>query len=163
MIVLAGVMCGASTAFAQIPSTKPYGSLMVIREVVPVERPWLPRIGDVVAPPLLTPIPPARDAVRPAPRALLPSLYVGDIALQILDSHSTLRALDAGHVEGNPLMRWSAGHPVALVSMKAAATAGTIYVAEKIRKKHPRRAVLFMVGINAASALIVMHNYRTAN
>src|SRR5688500_15388435 len=88
MIVLAGVMCGASTAFAQIPSTKPYGSLMVIREVVPVERPWLPRIGDVVAPPLLTPMP-ARGAVRPAPRALLPSLYVGDIALQILDSHST--------------------------------------------------------------------------
>jgi hypothetical protein len=159
MVVLAGVMCVASTAFAQIPSTKPYGSLMVIREVVPVERPRLPRLGDVVAPPLATPILPTPAA----PRALLPSLYLGDIALQVLDAHSTFRALDAGHVEGNPLMRWSANHPVALVSMKAVATAGTIYVAEKIRKKHPRRAVLFMVGIDAASALIVMHNYRTVN
>lgn len=156
-------MCGASTAFAQIPSTKPYGSLMVIREAVPVERPSLPRLGDVVATSLLTPILPARAAVRPAPRALLPSLYMGDITLQILDAHSTLRALDAGHVEANPLMRWSANHPVALVSMKAAATATTIYLVEKMRKKHPRRAVLLMAGINAASALVVLHNYRTVN
>jgi len=161
MFVLAGVMCGASSALAQIPTTKPYGSLMVIREVVPVERPWLPRLGDVVAPPLLTPILPAQTAVRPAPRGLLPSLYIGDVALQALDAHSTFRALNAGHAEGNPLMGWAADHPLALVSMKAAATATTIYVAEKIRRKHPRRAVLFMVGINAASALIVMHNYRT--
>ena len=54
-----------------------------------------------------------------------------------MDTHSTFRALDAGLVEANPLMRWAVAHPVAFVSIKAAATAGTILVAEKIRKKHP--------------------------
>jgi hypothetical protein len=46
--------------------------------------------------------------------------------------------------------------------MKAAATATTILVAEKIRKKHPWRAALFMTGVNTAYALVVAHNYRAA-
>ena len=65
----------------------------------------------------------------------------------------------AGDVESNSLMRWSLQHPVALVSMKASATAATVYVAEKIRKKHPKR-LPFMTAINAAYALLVVHNYR---
>ena len=69
-------------------------------------------------------------------------------------------ALDAGMVESNPVMRWTTDHPVAFVSMKAAATATTILVAEKIRKKYPWRAALFMAGVNTAYALIVSHNYR---
>ena len=57
-------------------------------------------------------------------------------------------------------MRWATSHPVAFVSMKGAATAGTIFVAEKIRKKHPKRAMAFMAAINTAYALVVIHNYR---
>ena len=43
---------------------------------------------------------------------------------------------------------------------EAAATATTILVAEKIRKKYPRRAALFMAGVNTACAFVVLHNYR---
>jgi hypothetical protein len=160
LAVVTGLICTASSALAQIPTTKPYGSLVVVlQDLAPSAPPGLPKIGDVVAPALYPPTStPAR--IGSARRGLLTSLYFGNVALHALDAHSTFRALDAGHAEGNPLMRWSTDHPLAFASMKAAATAGTIYVAEKIRKKHPRRAVLFMVGINAASALIVMHNYR---
>ena len=90
----------------------------------------------------------------------MPALYAGNIALQVMDTHSTFRALNAGMVESNPVMQWTTDHPVAFVSMKAAATATTILVAEKIRKKYPWRAALFMAGVNTAYALIVSHNYR---
>jgi Domain of unknown function (DUF5658) len=162
LAVVSGLICSASSALAQIPTTKPCGSLVVLGDVAPSGPARLPKIGDVVAP-ALTATTSTQPRIGPRRGGPLTSLYIGNVALQALDAHSTFRALNAGHAEGNPLMRWSANHPVALVSMKAAATATTIYVAGKIRKKHPRRAVLFMVGINAASALIVMHNYRTVN
>ena len=101
--------------------------------------------------------------IRQTPRGLLQALYAGNIALQIMDAHSTFRALDAGLVESNPVMGWTTEHPVAFVSMKAAATATTILVSEKIRKKYPRRAALFMAGVNTAYAFIVMHNYRATS
>ena len=85
------------------------------------------------------------------------------LVLQGLDVHSTLRAIDAGHHEQNPLMRWTVSHPAAFISMKAAASAATIYVAEKIRKRHPKRALLFMAAVNSAYALIVVHNYKRAD
>jgi hypothetical protein len=44
--------------------------------------------------------------------------------------------------------------------MKSAATAGTVYFAEKIRKKHPKGAVAFITAVNAAYAVVVLHNYR---
>jgi hypothetical protein len=94
---------------------------------------------------------------------VMPAMYVGLATLQALDAHSTLRAIDAGHAEGNPLMGWVVDHPVAFVSIKGAATAGTILVAEKIRKKYPKRALAFMAAINTAYALVVAHNYRASS
>ena len=165
--LLAGtaLLAGASTAFAQTPAAAPYGSLFEVHETAPIAqpRPTLRASATLAAAQLpAAPVQP-QIGVRPAPKApkgLLPALYAGDIALQVMDTHSTFRALDAGLVEQNPLMSWSTSHPAAFVSMKAAATASTILVAETIRKKHPRRAAWFMVGVNAAYALIVIHNYR---
>ena len=85
------------------------------------------------------------------PRGVQPALYGGLIVLQGLDVHSTLRAIDAGYYEQNPLMRWTVSHPAAFISMKAAASAATIYVAEKIRKRHPKHAMLFMAAVNSAT------------
>jgi hypothetical protein len=160
LAIVAGLICSASSALAQIPATKPYASLVVLRDLAQPGPARLPKLGDVVAP-ALNPTTSTLPRIGSTRRGPLTGLYLSTVALHALDAHSTFRALDAGHAEGNPLMRWSIEHPVALVSMKAAASAATFYVAEKIRKKHPRRAVLFMVGINAASALVVMHNYRT--
>jgi Domain of unknown function (DUF5658) len=156
------LLCCASTAFAQVPTDKPYDSLFLIREIASSDRPAptvRPSIAAAAAQmPNAAVQPPA--VVRQTPRGLLPALYAGNIALQVMDTHSTFRALDAGLVESNPVMGWTTEHPVAFVSMKAAATATTILVAEKIRKKYPRRAALFMAGVNTAYAFIVWHNYR---
>jgi hypothetical protein len=157
----------ALPASAQIASTKPYASLFLVRDADAVTVPGAARALALV--PALT-----ADAQSPAPaipresavpvkdsmpRAVQPALYSGLIVLQGLDLHSTLRAVDAGHYEQNPVIRWSVEHPAALISMKAAATAATIYVAEKIRKRYPKRAMIFMAAVNAAYAFIVVHNY----
>lgn len=156
------LLCGATTAFAQVPADQPFDSLFEISDIASTDQsaPAI-RAGIAAAPAQMpsAPIQP-RSGVAQTPRGLLPALYVGNIALQVMDTHSTFRALDAGMVESNPLMQWTTAHPVAFVSMKAAATATTILVAEKIRRKYPRRAALFMAGVNTAYALIVLHNYR---
>jgi len=174
------LLCCASTAFAQtgtsavstsshqevaaVPRSDPYSSLFVNTHAAEAAQ---------SAPAIRTSLVTAAAQAPGAPiqpqssikqtRGLLPALYAGNIALQIMDTHSTFRALDAGLVESNPVMGWTTAHPVAFVSMKAAATATTILVAEKIRKKYPRRAALFMAGVNTAYAFIVMHNYRATS
>jgi Domain of unknown function (DUF5658) len=159
MFFATALLSCASTAFAQAPTDKPYDALF---EIASSDRPAptiRPSVITAAAQVPSAPIQPA-TSVRPTPRGLLPALYAGNIALQVMDTHSTFRALDAGLVESNPVMGWTTEHPVAFVSMKAAATATTILVAEKIRKKYPRRAALFMAGVNTAYAFIVWHNYR---
>lgn len=161
------LVCCAVPVQAQTPATKPYASLFLVRGVDAAGR-------QVHSPPVPGAIPltiasastPAAAApVSPPPsgstlRALLPAMYAGTVTLQALDTHSTFRALDAGHFERNPLVRWSTQHPLALIALKGSATAATIYVAEKIRKKHPKRALAFITAVNAAYALVVVHNYR---
>jgi hypothetical protein len=96
-------------------------------------------------------------------RALIVPLYATFAGLQALDAHSTLRALNAGGVESNPLMQWTAGKPAALIAVKSAAAVGTIFLAEKGFKKHPVRTVVLMTALNAAYAGIAVNNYRIAN
>ena len=160
-----GFLCWAIPAQAQIAMTRPYRSLFMVRGVdargsqtqsMATPLP-MSLMTATAATPVETPVtPPPRSALR----AVLPSMYAAMVTLQALDTHSTLRALDSGHAENNPLMRWSVQHPVALVAMKASATAATIYVAEKIRKKHPKRALGFIAAVNTAYVLVVIHNYR---
>lgn len=168
LLVAVPMLAFAVPASAQIASTKPYASLFLVRDAGAVT---VPEATNAVAllPALTTdaqvPVP-AMPREAPAavksdlPRGLQPALYGGLMVLQGLDVHSTLRAIDAGHDEQNPVMRWSVEHPAALISMKAAASAATIYVAEKIRKRYPKRAMLFMAAVNSAYAFIVVHNYK---
>jgi len=152
-------------ANAQILSSKPhpYASLFLPpgAEVVPTRSLLEASKGQALSEVLKnTDSTAATSPAQQLPRGLLPTMYVGLATLQTLDAHSTFRAMDAGLVEQNPLMRWATSHPAAFVSVKAAATAGTIYVAETIRKKHPKRALAFMAAINAAYAVVVLHNYK---
>lgn len=159
-VVIPTLMC-VVPASAQIASTKPYAALFIIRDVggvpVPDAAGALPLMPALTAPAPVAAIP--FETPKGTPRGLQPALYGSMLVLQGLDVHSTLRAIDAGHHEQNPLMRWTVSHPAAFISMKAAASAATIYVAEKIRKRHPKRALLFMAAVNSAYALIVVHNY----
>jgi hypothetical protein len=104
---------------------------------------------------------PPLPAPQPAPRrpgALVP-LYVSFGTLQVLDAHSTARALEYGAVEANPALRGIAGNQVALLAVKAAGTTGLIIASEKIWKRNKVAAIALMVASNAAMAWVVQRNY----
>lgn len=102
---------------------------------------------------------PSRHETRP--RALTP-LYVSFGALQALDAHSTLRAVRAGQSEANPFVAPFAQRPALMIGVKAAATAGTIAITEKLWRRHRVAAVTLMIAANVGYAAIVAHNYRQA-
>jgi hypothetical protein len=95
------------------------------------------------------------------PRAVLP-LYATFAALQILDAHSTTRALKNGGIEANPVISSFAGNTGALYATKLATTAATIYAVEKLWPKNRVAAILTMVAINSAYTFVVRHNYGVA-
>ena len=100
----------------------------------------------------------APEPQRPA--ALVP-MYASLVTLQTLDVVSTTRALSSGGAyEANPVMRGVVGSPAAFLAVKAGTTAGTIWIAERMRKKHPVRATVFMASTNAMMAAVVAHNLR---
>ena len=90
------------------------------------------------------------------------SLIVSFGALQMLDAHATMKALDAGGREANPTMGAIASNPTALFAVKAGTAAATAYLVERLSKKHPKRAVVLMAVLNSAYVAIVAHNYRVA-
>ena len=109
----------------------------------------------------------AQDApmaqAAPAPsgtRSLVPR-YVSFGVLQALDVHSTMRALNNGAVEANPLMKGVAHQPAAFMAVKAGAGATTIWLSHRLAKKNKVAAMLLMAGVNSAYAMVVAHNYRT--
>jgi len=88
-------------------------------------------------------------------------LYASFASLQMLDAHSTLRAVRAGGVEQNPLLRGLADKPAALVAIKAGVAVSTIAVADKVRGRSRVGAIALMAALNSAYAVVVAHNYRT--
>lgn len=98
-------------------------------------------------------------ATRPA---LLPALYVTLGAMQILDVYSTQTALRAGAHEANPTMAPVAHSSAAMFGLKAATTASTILLTERMWKKNRVGAVVLMTVINGATAAVAMHNLHNA-
>ena len=101
-----------------------------------------------------------RPASARSARSVLLPLYVSFTTLQLLDAHSTTRALATGGVEANAVMRGVAGNPAALLAVKAGVTASTIVLAEKVRSKSRVGAILLMAALNSTYATVVAHNYR---
>jgi uncharacterized protein DUF5658 len=93
------------------------------------------------------------------PPALIP-LYASFVTLELLDAHSTSRALANGGVEANPAIRGVTGNSAAMIAMKAAGSAGLIFASEKIWKKNRTAAVVLMIATNSAMAWVVAHNYQ---
>lgn len=104
---------------------------------------------------------PAADTRTGSDRGILIPLYVSFASLQMLDAHSTIRALDAGGVEQNPLMKGVADKPAALIALKAGVAVTTIALAEKVRRRSRVGAIVLMAALNSAYATVVAHNYRT--
>jgi hypothetical protein len=115
--------------------------------------------APVVARPPAWPVHGSEDGAPRRPSLLLP-LYGSFALLQAMDAHSTVRAVRGGAVERNPLLAPVGDSPAALFALKAATTAGTIVLAERLWRRHPVGAVLVMVAVNGAYAAIVASNYR---
>ena len=100
--------------------------------------------------------------IRPEQKrgAVLTSLYVSFIALQALDAHSTLRALDRGAVESNPLVEPFAQNPAALIALKAGTAAGVLYMTDRVRRHNRVASIVIMAAANSVYATIVARNYR---
>ena len=112
--------------------------------------------GEETSSPLTVLAPPPR---RPRPVALVP-MYASFVTLQVLDYHSTTSAVSQGIArEANPLVRPVVEHPAGFIMLKAGATAGIILASERMWKKHPVGAVVFMFAANSAMAVVVAHNY----
>ena len=103
-----------------------------------------------------------RNRTLRRPPALLP-LYVTYAALQILDAHSTTRALNNGAIEANPVAATFASNTGALYATKIAATAATVYVGEKPWRKNRFAAIMTMMAINSVYAIVVHRNYGVPN
>jgi hypothetical protein len=105
-------------------------------------------------------------AVPPAPvrterrGALVSSLYVTFIGLQVLDAHSTIRALDRGARESNPVVAPFAHNTPALIALKAGTAAGVLYMTDRVRRHNRLASIVLMVAANSAYATIVSRNYR---
>jgi hypothetical protein len=101
-------------------------------------------------------------ALSQSPRrpVALAALYGTYGTLQALDVVTTRRALGAGAHERNPLMK--SGNMTAMIAVKAAAGASTIYFTERMWKKNRVGAVIVMAALNGATAAIVAHNQRNA-
>ena len=93
---------------------------------------------------------------------LLASLYASTAMWQALDVHSTLRILDRGGFEGNPMLAGLTQNRSAFIATKAAIAAGSIYAASRLGRHNKFAAVAALVGIDAAYALVVSHNYALA-
>ena len=98
-------------------------------------------------------------AKRPA---LLVPLYASFVSLEAMDVVSTMHALRAGAVEGNPLLTGAVRSPATLAAIKGGTAAGLIWATDNLRRAHPVAAVIVMVAANSALATVVAHNYSVA-
>jgi hypothetical protein len=159
VVAVCGAVCLAAVghAFAQDVTASPPFDLEVIRQALVVESPPSLEAEQIDAPTIM----PTTGPVKPTGTSrVMWSLYGATVATQVLDTHSTLLALDAGAREGNPALSALARNRAAFLVTKAAATAGTIYLAKRLERTHRRLAIISLVAINSAYACIVIHNYR---
>lgn len=164
LLLLAVAVCVlslASTAAAQEPPA--WAGLRPIAPLPPLALPAVFTVAPVAAAAADTPAAPPRLLPPATPRrpAPLVPLYLSFAGLQSLDAITTLRALDNGHQERNPVVGWLAQHPGALVAAKAGVAAGTVYLSERLWKKNRTAAVVLMVALNGAYAAIVANNHRS--
>jgi hypothetical protein len=90
---------------------------------------------------------------------VLPALYVSLVGLQAYDGYSTSRGLGNGASEANPALRTLANNPGALWAVKGGTTVVSIYVAERLWRRHHRgQAIALMVASNGIMAAVAANN-----
>jgi hypothetical protein len=159
VVLLAASTCANSAAAQQSTLEAPALVNASLAAILASGRPFgqsvPPRVGTI--PPLHAEPREPGSLRRPA---ALPALYASFAVLQGLDAHSTLTAVGAGGREVNPAVRELVARPASFVAAKIAATAGTLYLTERLWKRHRVGAVVLMAALNVTYGAIVAHNYR---
>jgi len=63
----------------------------------------------------------------------------------------------------NTMVTPIASHPAALLAVKSAVAATTIYAAHRVSKQNKAAAIGMLLAVNSAYAIIVAHNYRVSS
>ena len=135
----------ASKLTFQVPPDTPRGSGSLAFQSLPTGTPLTTQ--------------PAGERASP-PGVFMTSLYSSFIALQALDAHSTIRALDRGARETNPVIAPFADNTAALIALKAGTAVGVVYMTERVRRHNRVASIVIMAAANSAYATIVARNYR---
>ena len=94
------------------------------------------------------------------PAALVP-LYVSFAALQVVDIHSTMTAINSGAREANPVVRNTMNF-TGVFLLKTGTAAGVMLISEKVWPRNRTAAIVTMVALNSAYLTIAANNYRVA-
>lgn len=89
----------------------------------------------------------------------LPVLYGTLAGLQAYDGWTTVKAVHLGATEGNPAVAGLATNARAMWAVKAGATLGSIYLAERLWRQHRRgAAIATMLAVNGVMAAVAVNN-----
>ena len=92
-------------------------------------------------------------------RLVLTSLYGSLAGLHAYDAYSTLRGVEQGARELNPVMQAVSGNGVAMVAFKSGMAAVSIAVSERLWRRNQRsRAVMVMLLTNGILAAVTARN-----
>lgn len=93
---------------------------------------------------------------------LIVALQATTVATQALDVHSTIRAMDRGAVEANPLMAGIVKNRAAFIGVKAGLGAGFMYATHRMAKRSKVSAIVTAAVVNSVYLLVAHHNYKVA-
>ena len=91
------------------------------------------------------------------------SLYVVTALTQALDAQSTFKALNAGAVESNSLVKPFAANRPAFIALKAGMATAFIYAGHNLSKRHKIGAVVALGLVNSLYTAIAMNNYHVVH
>lgn len=121
----------------------------------------MPRIAVAVVMFLMlsTPVRAIASDEPPTRPPILTPLYVGYASLQMLDGYVTRTGVAQGAAETNPLLAGLTGNAAAMWGIKGGATFASIYVAERLWRKHRRgEAIAVMIISNGVLAAVAARN-----
>jgi len=89
--------------------------------------------------------------------------YSTTLVVQMYDAHTTLRALDAGAREMNPLVSPFSTDPRTVIAIGLVRAAAIDLALRSIAQRNKWAAVVVGAGINSAYLMVAVHNNRVAN
>lgn len=93
---------------------------------------------------------------------LIVALQATTVATQALDVHSTMKAIDRGGVEANPVMAGIVKNKAAFIGVKAGLGAGFMYATHRMAKRSKVSAIVTAAAVNSVYLLVAHHNYKVA-